>query len=90
MTTTETRRTREKKKRQYGIFSVLQLCNVLHPQMEEKVPLFTLADGVWVWPNDLQLATDHVMLPEAFLTHLEQRGWTPTREGTLPFNCACN
>ena len=45
------------------------------------VPIDTpavLTDGQWMWPDDLAhyVETYHVCMPEAFVRHAEESGWT--------------
>lgn len=51
--------------------------NILHPEMDKRVSVPILTDGVWAWPNDLQLyvETDHVTLPVLFVRHMMENDW---------------
>lgn len=44
-----------------------------------------LTDGVWAWPADLPyyLGRYHVRLPDAFLQHMSDSGWSAPGEETV-------
>jgi hypothetical protein len=52
--------------------------NIRHPDSTEKVSISILTDGIWAWPNDLQLYVkdDHVRLPEPFVAHMRANRWS--------------
>lgn len=59
--------------------------NILHTECPDQVPAYIATDGVWAWPNDLQLyvSMDHVRVAEEFLSHMASQQWRVPSEESM-------